>query len=442
MALMAELTAAIAVANVSQLLRQNAIVPIEPPLGASDFTLPELGGGSGSLSDFHGKWVLLTFWASWCGPCRMEMPTLERLHRQRRESDLAVVGVSLDSSRELAASFAEELDLSFPQFWDEQGRVGADYSASAIPMTYVIDPAGRVVGASRGARDWWSLAPMLDSLLAEPPTAEDASTGYSQPGPVELPAVLDPPSAEVVLVESSPRVGEEFHLDIRMSWAGSLDEVLLQPPKVRLPEGVTIDNVVASTDSRDGGNVIFYRVTLRAARPGSFALDPVELRYIPRSTGNPVVSLVDGPTVEVQATGLDAITPGHLALAGGALVLLATAVLVYKQRRSAASAPRDSRAERYQALRARFDAGRALRLEGRLAELALALAELELELADDETERSRLAGLIETLRFGGQVPPSPELDRMQRNVERQIEELRPDPDSAARSRLRMRDETS
>lgn len=441
-ALAVELAAAMSMADVGDLLRQNSIVPVEPPFGATDFTLPLLAGGSGSLSDLQGKWVLLTFWASWCGPCRMEMPTLENLHQQREEAGLAVVGVSVDSSRDQADAFARELDLSFPQFWDEKGSVGADYRASAIPLTYVIDPGGRIVGTSRGARDWSALGPMLDSLLGEV-TTDYASAVYSQSGPLELPAVLDPPTAEVLLAEDSHQVERDFHLDIRMHWVGTLEEYLPQPPKVRLPEGVSIENIVASTDSREGGNVVTYRVTLRADRAGSFALDPVELRYIPRSTGSPVVSLVDGPTVEVQESGLKAVKPGRALLAGAVMILVTTAALVYMRRRSTAGDSPDSGLERYQALRARFDECRALRLEGRGGELALCLAELELEMVDDdESERLRLQELIEGLRFGGQVPPSSELERAHRRLERQIEDLRPDPDLVVRSRLRMTRHTS
>jgi len=437
-----ELAAASSMADVGDLLRQNSIVPVEPPSGAADFTLPMLAGGSGSLSDFQGQWVVLTFWASWCGPCRMEMPTLEKLHQQRSESGLAVIGVSLDSSRDLADSFARELQVSFPQFWDEAGRVGTDYRATAIPLTYLIDPGGRVVGTSRGARDWSALEPMLDRLLAQEP-AEMASNGYSQGGPLELPAVLDPPTAEISLVESTQRVGEDFHLEIRMRWVGTLEEYLPQPPKVRLPEGVSIENTVASSDSRDSGSVVSYQITLKADRAGSFALDPVELRYIPKSTGSPVVSLVDGPTVEVLASGLSTLNPRSIALVGGALILLAVGALLYARRPSTSDTSTDQELERYQALRIRFDACRALRLEGRGGEVALGLAELELELAgENEVERHRLQELIESLRFGGQVPPSSELDRAQRNIERQIEQLRPDPDQQVRSRLRMTERTS
>lgn len=436
----AQLAATVAMANVGDLLRQNAIVPVEPPLAAADFTLPRLEGGNGALSEFRGQWVLLTFWASWCGPCRMEMPTLEKLHQRRAQDGLAVVGVSLDSTPELARSFAEEVGVSFPQFWDENGRVGSSYRASAIPLTYLIDPAGQIVGTSRGARDWSALVPMLDNLLGE---AAPASSGFSQTGPVELPAVLDPPTAEITLSEGPHRVGREFSLDIRMRWVGSLEEYLPQPPQVKLPEGVSIEGVVAATDSREGAKVVSYRISLKADRPGTFALDPVELRYIPSSTGSPVVSLAEGPTVEIQESGLKALQPRHWALSGGVLALFAIVALVIVRRKSAADETPNLEGDRYAELRARVDACRALRLEGRAGELALGLAELELELVDDDAEEQlRLEGLIESLRFGGQVPPSSELDRIQRSVERQIESLRPDPDQAVRSRLKMTRKTS
>ena len=437
----AQLAATVAMANVADLLRQNAIVPVEPPLGAADFTLPRLEGGSGSLSEFQGQWVLLTFWASWCGPCRMEMPTLEDLHQERGQRDLAVVGVSLDSTPELARSFAAEVGVSFPQFGDENGQVGSSYRASAIPLTVVIDPAGQIVGTSRGARDWSSLVPMVDALLGE--ETDLGSSGYTQSGPVEMPAVLEPPTAEISLSEGPHRVGREFFLDIRMHWVGSLEDYLPQPPQVRLPEGVSNEGIVASTDSREGGNVVAYRISLQADRPGTFALDPVELRYVPSSTGSPVVSLADGPTVEIQATGLKALLPRHWALLGGVLGLLVIIALLILRRKSAADEPLNLEVDRYEELRARVDSWRALRLEGKLGELALGLTELELELADDdEEEQLRLKGLIESLRFGGQVPPSSELDRIQRSVERRIENLRPDPDQEVRSRLRMTRETS
>jgi hypothetical protein len=135
--------------------------------------------------------------------------------------------------------------------------------------------------------------------------------------------------------------------------------------------------------------------------------------------------------------------PRSVALLGGALILLAGGALLYARRPSSVETDTDQELERYRALRARLDVCRALRLEGRGGEVALGLAELELELAgEDEVERRRLQVLIESFRFGGQVPPSSDLDRAQRNIERQIEELRPDPDQQVRSRLRMTDRTS
>jgi hypothetical protein len=155
------------------------------------------------------------------------------------------------------------------------------------------------------------------------------------------------------------------------------------------------------------------------------------------------VSLADGPTVEIQTSGLKALRPWHWALSGGLLVLLIIIALLILRRKSAADEPSNLELDRYEELRARVDGCRALRLEGKVGELALGLTELELELADDdEEEQLRLKGLIESLRFGGQVPPSSDLDRIQRSVERRIENLRPDPDQVVRSRLRMTRETS
>ena len=284
---------------------------------------------------------------------------------------------------------------------------------------------------------------MLEALLDPSAMADLSSLDDTQAGADELPAVLDPPSAEVVLVETSPRVGRDFHLDIHLRWVGTLEEYLPQPPRVSLPEGLSIDDMVASSDSRDGGKVVSYRVTLRADRAGSFALDPIEMRYIPSSTGSPLVSLVEGPTVEVRASGLKALKPLHLGLAAGLLVLTAGVAIVLRHRRSTVEAGPDSALQRYQGLRQRLNSGRALRLEGRHRELALLLTELELELVDDDdTERRRLEALAETFRFGGRTPPIPELEQMQRRVERRIEELQPDPEAEVRSRLQIEQGTS
>jgi peroxiredoxin len=434
-------------ADLAEVFRSHGVPPVQPPQAATDFVLPRLDGGEASLSDYQGQWVVLTFWATWCGPCRMEMPSLERLHRERQAVGLAILGVSVDSEREAAQAFAEDLGLSFPNFWDRQGRVGADYKATAIPLSYVIDPTGQVVALSRGARDWTRLTAMLDAALEAVPPGSTSLASYAGSGAVRLPPALDPPTADITLSDSSPEVGRPFDMEIRLRWTGSLQEVVPQPPKVHLPEGMVQESVTASSDSRQGDNVVTYRVTLRASEPGAYALDPVELRYTPRlaasSTTSPAASQISGPTVEVRKRTFAGLPPRTLVWPLAGLALVAVAVMVIaRYRRLGRPQVAPAREDRYQRLKERLDAARGLRLQGRGADYLLEMLALQAELVDSEQDDREWAGVADRARYGGQLPPVEELDRLQRHLERRLEELRPDPEQAVRSSLRLKEETS
>jgi peroxiredoxin len=390
-----------------------------------------------SLSDYEGNWVLLTFLASWCGPCRAELPSLERLYRERFDAPLTVVGVSIDRDRAALGAFVEDLDLTFPMLWDETGQVGADYRASSIPLTYIVDPGGRVVGFSRGARDWGQMEPLLDTLL-EATAGEPAAAATYAAGPVQLPLALDPPTAEVSLSDPTPTVGEPFYLDVRLHWSGDLAEYLPQPPRVLTPEAVTRERVTASTTSREGRNVVSYRLEMRADEVGRFALDPVELRYTPRFESSPIESRVSGPTVEVTPRTIAGLRPKILVI--GSLTALAAGLAVFGvlSRRRAVGSETES-VSPYERLQASFEEARALRLQGDGAGFLLALAELEHELGPvDEEIESYWQQTAERVRYGGQVPPADELDRLQRGVERRLNELRPDPQVAALESVKLR----
>ncbi|MEE8277339.1 MAG: TlpA disulfide reductase family protein, partial [Thermoanaerobaculia bacterium] len=193
-------------ADMGELLAGVGLRLVTPPSPATDFDLPRLDGGRGSLSDYRGNWVVLTFWATWCGPCRMEMPSLERLHRERADQGLSVLGVSIDEDQAPIGPFVQQLGLTFPMFWDERREVGAAYRASSIPLSYLIDPTGRIVALSRGARDWSDLGGMLEAALAVVPPDPGAQAVYAS-GPVELPSTLNPPTAELALSDPEPQVG-------------------------------------------------------------------------------------------------------------------------------------------------------------------------------------------------------------------------------------------
>jgi peroxiredoxin len=122
---------------------------------APDFTLPDLGGTPVRLADFHGKRaVLINFWATWCPPCRKEMPTLERVARDRRET-LQVLGVSIDTvDPATVRAFVRELGVSFPILLDPKLTVATLYRIRGLPTSFVVDRDGVVRFREVGYRGW------------------------------------------------------------------------------------------------------------------------------------------------------------------------------------------------------------------------------------------------------------------------------------------------
>jgi thiol-disulfide isomerase/thioredoxin len=119
---------------------------------APDFTLEDLSGNTFSLSMMRGRAVLLDFWASWCGPCRAEMPVLERLHRQFAKRGLLVVGVNVDEPRETAARFIEQQGYTFTVLLDRRLEASMLYDARALPTLVLVDAEGNVTAYGHGTR--------------------------------------------------------------------------------------------------------------------------------------------------------------------------------------------------------------------------------------------------------------------------------------------------
>ena len=119
---------------------------------APDFALPSLDGRTVSLADYRGRKVVLSFWASWCGPCRMEAPVLrtfyERTHKE--SADYEVLAISLDDTREAAQTAAAELKMPFPVLLDVSSKVAGRYLVEGIPTLVVIDRDGKVQYSSVG----------------------------------------------------------------------------------------------------------------------------------------------------------------------------------------------------------------------------------------------------------------------------------------------------
>lgn len=138
---------------------------------APDFRLMDLQGKPVALSDYQGKVVLLNFWATWCGPCRVEMPAMEALYRGMRSKGLEILAVSVDQEgTDVTRPFQESLGLSFPILHDQDYQVGLTYGARTLPMTFAIDRKGVIRQLVFGARDWNSPEARsgIEKVLKEP----------------------------------------------------------------------------------------------------------------------------------------------------------------------------------------------------------------------------------------------------------------------------------
>jgi thiol-disulfide isomerase/thioredoxin len=117
---------------------------------APDFALQDLQGKQVKLSDFRGKAVLLNFWATWCGPCKVEMPWFVELQKQYGPQGLEIVGVALDDSgKDSIAKFAKEMGVNYT-ILQGQDAVGDAYGAIGLPTSFFIDRSGKIIDSASG----------------------------------------------------------------------------------------------------------------------------------------------------------------------------------------------------------------------------------------------------------------------------------------------------
>jgi len=142
-----------------------AAAPAAERAPAPPFSLPRAGGGRFALEEARGRVVLVHFWATWCAPCRAELPALARLERARAGEGLVVAAVSVDARPEQAMRFAAARGLGSPVLFDPAEEVARRYGVAGYPTTFVVDAEGRVAQRLLGSFAWD--APEVEAWLAE-----------------------------------------------------------------------------------------------------------------------------------------------------------------------------------------------------------------------------------------------------------------------------------
>ncbi len=132
----------------------HSFARIDPPRSAPDFSLPDMDGEMHSLQDYRGKVVLINFWATWCPPCRREMPALEQLYGKLGDQAFAVLAVNQWEDADHVFAYMGDLNVipSFPILFDPESRVSADFGVKGLPTSFLLDKQGRVVFRAVGGR--------------------------------------------------------------------------------------------------------------------------------------------------------------------------------------------------------------------------------------------------------------------------------------------------
>jgi len=136
------------------LFRNAKIQVLNQPMTPQEFTLSLLSGGNASLSDYKGKVVILNFWATWCPPCRAEMPSMETLYQRFNSQGLEILAVDIGENANTVRQFIQNNKYTFPVMLDSNSRISRIYGIEAIPTSYILDREGKIAARVVGSISW------------------------------------------------------------------------------------------------------------------------------------------------------------------------------------------------------------------------------------------------------------------------------------------------
>ena len=133
---------------------RTAITPIEEKPPAPDFTLKDMDGNEVSRESLAGKPVIINFWATWCPPCRAEIPAMNRAWHKIKDKGVAMIAIDVGEDEDTIFAFQADYPMDFTVLLDEDGKEVKKWPVRGVPTTFVLDPQGRMVYRAAGARAW------------------------------------------------------------------------------------------------------------------------------------------------------------------------------------------------------------------------------------------------------------------------------------------------
>jgi thiol-disulfide isomerase/thioredoxin len=149
--------------DLKQDFRDLGFYPASLPPNQHKFELSTLQGDRRSLDDYRGNWIVLNFWATWCPPCRMEMPSLDQLQEAFRGKPLTVLTVNVQQKASTIRQFKRNYGFDLPILLDETGTVTTNYEARGLPETWIISPSNQPIAKLDGPLEWHS-EPVVSAL--------------------------------------------------------------------------------------------------------------------------------------------------------------------------------------------------------------------------------------------------------------------------------------
>jgi len=140
--------------NIQGVSAAQTLTEVKGKPAAANFKLEDQEGKFVQLTDYKGKVVIINFWATWCPPCRKEMPSMQRAWEKLQKEDIAMLGINVGEDSDAIFAFTAEYPVDFPLLMDKTSSVSREWRVRGLPSTYVIDPQGRIIYQAIGGREW------------------------------------------------------------------------------------------------------------------------------------------------------------------------------------------------------------------------------------------------------------------------------------------------